>query len=218
MMRPFAPSKGLRGPEHYWPLMRQAGAAGFTVRDVAGCCNGPTFSTVKAYIKRLRDMGAVEVAGDAPARKMKRATLYRVKVETINAPVSRRPEYTGKRGLVQELIWQTMRDGVSYDLRKLAVEASTDVCPVSYSAVRTYVGFLVHAGIVVGDAPMTRSVPGQRPGAVGGVYRLRPAANTGPKPPKVIGRRVWDANTEAFVGEAMPARAERRAAARAVRP
>ena len=217
MMRPFAPSKGLRGPEHYWPLMRKAGSAGFTVRDVAGCSNGPTFSTVKGYIKRLRDMGAVEVAGDAEGRKAKRATLYRVKVETIKAPVVRRPEYTGKRGQVQELIWQTMRDGVSYDLRKLAVEASTDACEVSYSAVRTYVGFLVHAGIVVVDAPMTRSVPGRRPGAVGGVYRLRPSANTGPKPPKVIRRQVWDANTETFVGEALPARAATRASARAVR-
>ena len=207
MMRPFAPDKGLRGPEHYWPLMRQAGEAGFTVRDIVGCSNGPSFETLKSYIKRLRDMGAVEVAGYAAARKQKRATVYRIKVDTLNAPVVRRAEYTGARGLVQERIWNTMRDGRSYDLRTLAVEASCDDCEVSYSAVRTYIGFLVHAGIVTIDAPMVRSLPGRKPGAVGGSYRLRPSANSGPKPPKVLRRRVWDANTEAFVGEALPGRA-----------
>ena len=199
MRRPFGPSKGLAGPDHYWALMRQAGEDGFTVRDIAGCSNGPSFHTVKCYIKRCRDLGAVAVIGDASARKGKRATLYRVAIATTTAPVERRAAYTGRRGLVQQALWDELREGESLRLDVLAVSASTDEVEVSYSAAREYVRLLVKAGYVVVEAPMVRSIRGARPGARGGLYRLPPKSNTGPKPPKVLKGRIYDPNLDRIV-------------------
>ncbi len=205
MNRPFAPSlaKPLpRGPEHYWRLMQAAGARGFLVGELVGQCNGRSYRTLHLYVLALRDIGAVIEAARQPARQpgAHDAIRYVVARALRSAPVIRRESYTGRRGRVQEQLWTAMRALPQFSVAELAAVASTEEVAVKPMVASRYVKRLFRAGLLLAVVRPDKSSPGRAPGARAGIYRLRPSANRGPRPPAVIGDRVYDFNAGMFVG------------------
>lgn len=199
MNRPFAPGAG-RGPELYWRQAKRFGAAGFTITELHARCKAAARKTVQQYVYTLRDCGAVAAIGTRRGRTGKQATLYAVAKGLPAAPVRRRPGPISTRGSIQKNLWNAMRSLKHFAVRELAIAASTDVVSVSADMAGLYVRRLIKADLVAVIEPGERSRRGVQ-GATPGVYALRPAANTGPRPLKIIGNRVFDANLQRFVGE-----------------
>lgn len=202
MQRPFnIPIELPRGPEHYWKIMRELSArGGFTVPDVAGCTNGVAFKTVKTYIAALLKMGAIEKIGERPARSKNVANVYRVAIKNRAAPVVRRESYAGKRGVIQDRLWNTMRRMRDFSIAELCYTASAGDMEINQHTADQYVRRLVKAGLILVVEPYRKGAPGAS-GARAGRYRLRPKANTGPKPPKIFKAEiVFDPNRNAVIG------------------
>jgi hypothetical protein len=207
MIRPFQlPVHLPRGPEHYWKMMLEFGARGFTLGELAGCTNGVTYATVKTYVNALLRAGAVKIVGAEKPMGGIRIHRYAVARATPTAPVERRSSYTGQRGRIQQQIWTAMRSLPNFSLVELAVAASTDDCPVKLRTAENYVRALVGAGVVLAVSPYARGALKGKPfgsGATAGVYRLTRAGNSGPKPPKIFKSTfVFDPNKNRIVGEA----------------
>lgn len=202
MQRPFnLPIHLPRGPEHYWKMMREMSAQGFTVGDIAGCTNGVAYKTVKGYVRFLAKEGHIEKVGERPVKNIDDANVYRVIANRRAAPVQRRADYTGERGLVWERLWQTMRRMRDFSVAELCFQAQAADMTIKPHTAEKYVRALIIAGIVDVVTPYRKAAPG-RAGARAGRYRLRPKANTGPKPPKIFKANiVFDPNTQQIVGQ-----------------
>ena len=206
MNRPFAPplKRPLpRGPEHYWKVMQEAGTKGFLIHELVGQTNSRSYTTLHLYVLALRDMGAIREIGREPARQpgADDAVRYAV-VKTLRAaPVIRRSDYTGRRGRGQEQVWTAMRALPQFTVAELAAVASTEDVGIQPVVASKYVKRLFRAGLLTAVVRPDKSSPGRRPGARAGVYRLKPSFNRGPRPPAIIGNRVFDFNVSAYVGE-----------------
>lgn len=204
MNRPFSLPIALpRGPEHYWKIMQELNKDGFTIRDVAGCTNGVSFKTVKTYARNLLAQGIIVKIGERQATYGATAHVYKIAKPQRKAPIERRDDFTGARGLTQQQVWTAMRTLAAFSLVELAASASTEEHPVKLRTAENYVRRLVAAGVVEVVKPHRKGAPGA-PGAVAGVYRLRPAANSGPLSPKVFNASiVFDPNKNRVLGEAV---------------
>lgn len=203
MQRPFnIPIELPRGPEHYWRIMRELSqCGGFTIPDVAGCTNGVAFNTVKAYAKALLRMGAIEKVGARSARSKNTANLYRVAIKNRVAPVVRRESYAGRRGVIQDRLWNTMRRMRDFSIAELCFTASAGDMEIKPHTADQYIRRLAKVGVIMVVEPYRKGAPGAA-GARAGRYRLRPSANTGPKPPKIFKAEiVFDSNRNAVIGE-----------------
>lgn len=202
MNRPFAPAASgvRRGPEHYWRQAQRFGAKGFTVTELQAKCKSAAHKTVQQYVYTLRDCGAVAAIGTAKGRTGKVATRYAVVKHLPAAPVRRRPGPPSVRGRIQKNLWNAMRRLKDFGVRELAIAASTDELAVSLDTTGLYVRRLLKADLVAVIEPGERSRRGVQ-GATPGTYALRPTADTGPWPLKIIGNRVFDPNARRFVGQ-----------------
>ncbi len=204
MIRPFIPPAGKplpRGPEHYWTLMQGAGARGFLIHELVGQCNGRTYTTLHVYVLALRDMGVLAVIGREPARQpgAEDAVRYVIVKPLRSAPVIRRDTFTGLRGRGQAQLWTAMRALPQFTVREIAIVASTEEVPVQPVVASKYVKRLFRAGLLTAVVRPAKGAPGTV-GPRPGVYRLKPSFNRGPRPPSVIGGRVFDFNVTAWVG------------------
>lgn len=197
-MRPPTDRKVRWGNQHYWDVIR-AFPGTFTVRDLYGQSSGPTLESVRVAVHRLARMGYLALVGEvAIPRTAFRAKLYRCARPDAKAPVQRDPGQTGIHGRRQRHLWTAMRTLPQWTAAELALAASTDDVEVTATCAAGYVWRLAKAGIVQVLRP-------RRSGRGGGgtnpaLYRLRPARNTGPRPPEVHrGRGVFDPNTKAWV-------------------
>jgi len=135
--------------------------------------------TTRTYIKALVAGGYLEAVGN----------FYRlIKDNGVEAPRIKKDGSPVTQGRVQENLWRTLRalaHPVTY--LELAAMATTDEHPVAPSFARDYLGNLDKAGYLL-----------KRDGKK---YQLKPAMNTGPRPPMVqrisqiydpnLGKVVW---------------------------
>ena len=200
MQRPFSvPITLPRGPEHYWAMMREM-KAGFSISDIAGCTNGVAFNTVKGYVLALAKDGAIEKIGTRPVKRKMDANVYRVKIKSRVAPVQRRTDYTGRRGVIQDRLWNTMRGISDFTVAELCFTANGGDMEIKTHTAELYVRRLVNAGLIHVIEPHRKGAPGSA-GARAGRYRLKLSANSGPKPPKIFKAEiVFDPNRNVVVG------------------
>lgn len=205
MNRPFkpAPARALpRGPAHYWALMQAAGSRGFLIHELVGQCNGRAYGTLASYVWWAVEAGVVVVVGREPARQpgAEDAVRYAVVKPLRSAPVVRREDFTGLRGRVQGQLWTAMRVLPQFTVREIAAVSSTEEVAVQPVVASKFVKRLFRAGLLTGVVQPRKGAPGTK-GATAGIYRLKPAFNRGPRPPAIIGVRVYDFNVGAFVGD-----------------
>ncbi|HEY8136224.1 MAG TPA: hypothetical protein VIF61_00190 [Methylocystis sp.] len=203
MQRPFnLPIHLPRGPEHYWKEMRDLSSkGGFTINDIVGCTSGVAYNSVKGYMLFLAKGGYIEKIGERPSNRLCDANVYRVAKNSRAAPVQRRPDYTGERGVIRERLWQTMRRMQDFSIAELCFQAQAGDMEIKQHTADKYIRALINAGVVRVITPYRKGAPG-RTGARAGRYALKPKANTGPKPPKIFKTKiVFDPNTQKIVGE-----------------
>jgi hypothetical protein len=180
-----------RGEAGYWSIMRKLddiGSGKFTVADVEGETNVKA-GGVASYLRRLVKAGYARQVGERPA-PARPAKVYRLRA---NAPaIAPRLDAQGKPlpPSMRDCLWRamrTMRHG--FTAKELAFTATVDRRIPRASAER-YILLLVDAGYLVHVG--------------GGVYRLKPAMNTGPLAPAVlrVTNVVFDRNQRRVVGEA----------------
>ena len=129
--------------------------------------------------------------------KFKAGSYRLVKDEGVEAPRVRKDGTRVTQGLAQEQMWRTLRM-VSADTNghELAAHASTPAIPVAEVAARDYLQVLFHAGYLI----CTKEGKGTGRGGVQARFRLKPARNTGPRPPMVCRTRVvYDPNEDKVV-------------------
>lgn len=179
-----------RGPEHYWTTMCELTrvSGGFTITEIWKCTNGRSRGTIKTYVGYCLKHGDISDVSRPDCKGRHASVKYRVVNLNACAPIHRRDDYTGERGRIQQQIWSTMRGLDQFTIRELAVEASTDEVPVREGAAKDYVAALLAAGYLLVVRPSEKL-------KARGVFRLRPAMNTGPKPPAIMKARfVFDRN------------------------
>jgi hypothetical protein len=210
MNRPFTLPLALpRGPEHYWKLMQAHGPRGFAIQNIALCCDGAAFATVKAYVRYLLKDGHIVKIGEKKNDYGNTAHVYAVKKRLRAAPVMRREEFTGARGKIQQQCWTAMRTLGTFSIAELAASASIEESPVKSRTAETYIRRLAKAGAVEIVSPYKKgekAPQGQRgsPGAKAGAYRLKRSADSGPLALKIFNASiVFDPNKNRLLGEAV---------------
>jgi len=167
--------------QQIWEKIRSYQGKTFTRLYLIGDLPGTIAKdTTKTYVKSLVAAGYLEV---------REGPLYRLaKDNGVEAPRIRVDGSPVTQGRAQENLWRTLRTlahPVTY--LELAAMATTDEHPVAPSFARDYLGNLDKAGYLL-----------QREGKK---YQLKPAMNTGPRPPMVqrisqiydpnLGKVVW---------------------------
>ena len=195
-----APPRG-QGPELYWAKAKAFGKAGFTMAELHRRCRGTRFKAIQQYVYALKRAGAVAVLGTTTGPTGKEAFRYTVvRPSTAPPPFCRWGAEASSRGRIQRALWRVMRKLATFLVRELAWLASSPDLDVTPDTAGLYVRRLLKAGLVIVVEPGQRSRRGVQ-GARPGTYALRPSANTGPEPLRVIGNRVFDPNRGAFVGD-----------------
>lgn len=193
----------LRGPDFYWQKACEftVEKQGFTVAELAGCTCGVANSTVQQWVNAMKRQGEIIVVGARSSIAGKQAHVYGVFRMRREAPVVRRPDFTGRLGRAQQQLWNAMRTLPNFSIQELAVAASTEERPVSRNTANKYVAALARAGLV---AAIELPVHGRkgRTGAIAGMWRLLKHHNRGPAAPQILQARfVFDPNRDEIVGE-----------------
>lgn len=185
-----------RGQDGFWRIMRQLDAAHgeFTVTDIEGGTNVPRES-VEHYVQRLTKGGFLKPLRDvAVAGTPFKAKVYRLLRRPATAP-RLRDDGTPVPPTAQERLWLGMRNLRQFDAKELAFTASMPGALVPRKTAQRYINQLETAGYLSAFAR--------------GVYRLKPAMNTGPLPPSILKiDAVWDRNRKKLIGPAVHDAAE----------
>lgn len=183
----------LRGIEHFWSVIRELDQDGaWTVHDVYLRSNVHQ-PTIGDFVRRLVAAGmAVELdERRLTAPRTTPARQYRLQGDKpLRAPRLRRDGTPAGQGRGQQQMWNVMRGPLARDgftFHDLSLWGSTDEAPVSPEAAKRYVQHLAGAGYLL---------PVRTGGArKAGVWRLKTAMNTGPRPPLILTARiVFDQN------------------------
>ncbi|WP_153001044.1 hypothetical protein [Thiomicrospira sp. XS5] len=138
--------------------------------------NGLKQDNVSYYLRGWERAGYLSVEPCAQRGQAKVYTL--VKDTGVNPPrvnVKGKPITQGDKRLQ---MWNTLRITRQLNYRELAAMASTDDQPIAVNDAQDYLFNLYRAGYLIQVSPSCNS------GTLA-VYRLKPAMNTGPKPPLV---------------------------------
>ncbi len=183
----------LRGNEHMWSVVRSYGVGGtFTATDIHGRTNGARRTTVRTYLTQLVAIGHIAKAGEARNGSI----IYRV----AKAPAE--PPRIGRDGTARSItllkqMWSTIRSPLGrsgFSARDIAAYSSLADAPVSVDRARRYLRCLDRAGYL---QRLTTTGAAAEPR-----WRLKPAMNTGPKPPAVLtATLMYDRNRNEVIGE-----------------
>lgn len=179
-----------KGPDHYWKIMvqRTKEAGGFTVTDIFKSSNGVTRRAIWTYVEGCEREGFVERVGAQDDR----SAVFRV---TRPATTPKIPKTSGKKGLIRQALWTAIRVMGPFQLRELALTASTDEIEVSFKTATRFICQLRQAGVVELLDDGGKYKPS--------TFRLKPTANSGPLPPQILNAQfVFDPNKQKVVGEA----------------
>lgn len=183
-----------RGFADYWAIIRELDELGpWAASEVARRTKADA-SPVSDYVRRLKAGGFARVVGFRGVTGRPPVPLLRLEQRPTAAPRLRRDGSecppTG-----QEQMWRAIRSLSQFDYVELAYAASTDNVRVNEAAARDYIKHLAGADYL---AAVQVAKPGKR-----GIWRLKPAMNTGPLPPRVMRTKfVWDQNRCAIFGDA----------------
>lgn len=181
-----------RGPEHYWKAACDFGPEGFTARELLGCTNGVSRTTVRIWIAEMIERGALVVIERRDV-KPRGQLVYAVARQTKKAPID--PEV--KHGRIQRQLWTAMRNLTTFSIAELAAAASTDDVSISRHSAADYVRRLTLAGA------LTIVRPTRANNLNSGLWRLKKSADTGPLAPRQITMSVMiDRNTGKALGTA----------------
>ncbi len=163
------------GPDYYWQRACEFGEAGFTAHELWFTTRGVARSTVRIWLERMVKIEAIAIVGMRfEARQPHPPRVYAVVRPTSQPPVDADRGY----GQAQQQLWTAMRTLAQFTVTELAAAASTDALTISRSTAQKWVSRLAAAEIVVA---VRKGRNAKRDSAV---WRLRPAANTGPLAPK----------------------------------
>lgn len=186
----------LRGYDGYWAIIHKLDAeqGEFTAADVDGESNSD-IGSIRRYLRNLTANGFLQLAR-VERNRIKSAPLhfYRLVKRQKVAPHFR-SDGTLIPPSAQQCIWTAIRTLRQFTLTDLVFAARTPETSIGIVWAKRYLTMLHKAGYLVvvngaGRNPVT--------------WRLKPAMNTGPKPPmraKVTNTALWDPNRRTFVGE-----------------
>ncbi|MGO4872780.1 MAG: hypothetical protein ACLPGW_19610 [Roseiarcus sp.] len=172
----------LCGHAHFWrvacALTSESERMRFTAHEIIARSNGATAKNVSGWIGRMLRLGAIVCIGDA---KIEGATgARRRKAYAVHRPSHTPPrDPASRRGLPRLQMWTAMRTLGTFTVTELAVAASTDEVVVNNKTAGNWVRELAAADVLRVAAINPRNGGGEK------VWRLRPAANSGPTPPRV---------------------------------
>ncbi len=196
--KPITTYAGGKGPrQRIWEAIRAQGDSEWTRIQIALAAEVEA-ATVSTYLQALVKAEIVAETCRAAVNKMAVEIAYRlIRDEGLEAPRLRRDGSRVTQGLAQEQMWRTLRllTGDT-NARELAAHASTEAVPVPESTAHAYLRALDGAGYLV----VTRQGKGTGRGGIPSRYRLKPARNTGPRPPMVCKLHVvYDPNEDRVV-------------------
>jgi len=166
-----------------WKAMRTlSGEYGYFSVSTIAALTPAAYRPVAEWIVWLHREHVLEIAGAGSY-----GPTYAVQVHGEAPPPSRMTN--GRCAQQQRQMWAAMRKMRSWSPAELADAASTEECQVTPRAVRTYCRSLVKATLVEDR---------------GGAWRLRPAADTGPRAPVVSSFAVFDLNIGRSVNVTAP--------------
>lgn len=180
-----------RGIDHYWAVIRELGKDGrlWTVGDVLNVSFPKSHETLKTFLRRLVSAGIAEIA--VPGASPNTPAQYRLLARPVATPKIGNSGTISTVGDGQLNMWTAMRRLKAFSIPELAIAATTDECRVARSTAKCFCRLLKDAG-----ALQVLSTSKRR------VYRLKPSANTGPKPPVVLRCSVvWDQNKGRPIGD-----------------
>lgn len=169
-----------------WEAARQFGAAGFTARQLWECTSGLSRIGIERWIEAMIARDAIKVAPGP-----QKSVAYLVIAE--DAPAG--PESSDE--LARRHMWTAIRVLPQFGAAELGAAASTDAVTISFRVAHAYIRLLAASGVLTVVKPPNSGRPDT------GIWRLRPARNTGPLPPRLIQAAfVVDPNLGAPLGEA----------------
>lgn len=189
-----------RGQEHFWRVARALGADGktFTASAIATVSAEPHIGTITTWLRRLWKAGVVMKEGRVTSSSSGRnETVWRLGQSPETLPIIGRDGTVRRPRSVRQQMWNVMRGpsgrgGFSY--ADLVAYGSTDDLPVKPITAKSYIQELKRGGYLMQLHPGGPGTPA--------VWRLRPAMNTGPKPPMILTAKViYDQNRSRVMGE-----------------
>ena len=186
-----------RGIDHYWAVIQKIGADGnyFTVTDIVDLSDVNERRVVSDFTQRLVKGCYIKCIGERPTGG-KPAALYKLISPQDETPALTRDGSPGRQGRGQQQMWNVIRKGIAFTPSELAIQASTDEVKVSVNSAKRYAQALDAAGYLSVRDP---GGPGRQR-----TYRIKPAMNTGPRPPAILQMKaVWDQNRNEIVGRVL---------------
>lgn len=199
--KPITEYAGGKGPrQRIWEAIRKADGP-FTDNAIWSITDNAeidiNMGAIREYRRALVHAGIVGVVEESG--KFKPGIYRLVKDEGLEAPRVRKDGQRVTQGLAQEQMWRTLRLlTADTNARELAAHASTAAIQVAEGAADDYLKVLHHAGYLA----CTREGHGLGFKGLGvqSRYKLKPARNTGPRPPMVCRTRVvYDPNEDKVV-------------------
>jgi hypothetical protein len=187
------------GPEQFWTAMRDLTKrnGGFSWREIYINSDGVGRDAARRYVVACAKAGHIKQI-DMRGREK----IYIVTRQSAKTPlIVMRDGDPGARGQHRQHIWTAMRTLSVFTAREIAAAASTDEVRINVKTVERYIHQLRTAGLV------TYMQNAGKSGA--STYRLKPAANSGPRAPRILQARfVYDANLKKVVGDASTSEAQ----------
>lgn len=190
----------LRGQEHFWRCIRVLGRDGnaFSASALRAMSDEPRIETVTTYLRRLTTAGLLRVEGTARnATTRKHERLYVLVREQDEPPVLTKDGGLAPRQTsAQQAMWNVMRGPLGrqgFTFADLVAWGSTEDVSIKEWTAKSFIQALSAAGYLLQLDP---GGPRRR-----AVWRLRPAMNSGPKPPMIlVAKLVYDQNRGKVAG------------------
>lgn len=196
--KPVTEYIGGKGPrQRVWEAIRARNGDAWTRYQIARAADVDD-RTVATYLQALEKAGIVARVAEARINSLTAELSFELaRDEGLEAPRLRRDGSRVTQGLAQEQMWRTLRLlTADTNARELAAHASTGAVPVAEISARDYLLALAGAGYLL----CTREGKGLGRGGVQARYRLKPARNTGPRPPMICRTKVvYDPNENRVV-------------------
>lgn len=198
--KPVTEYTGGKGPrQRIWEVIRTLSGSEWTRVQIAIAADVEA-NTVGTYLQALVKAGIIAIIRRSEVNNLAETVHFRLlRDEGLEAPRLKRDGSRVTQGLAQESMWRTLRlmKGDT-NARELAAHASTAANPVSLSAAEHYLTALNHGGYLICTQP-GRSL-GKTGAGLPARWRLKPARNTGPRPPMVCRTKaVYDPNEDKVV-------------------
>lgn len=150
--------------------------------------------TVQEFVRALATAGYIAQKSTVTCSNGHGVTLWHMVLDTgVEPPAITKAGTKSTSGRTRDQLWRTMKMLTEFEVRDLALHASTDMHPITVTAASEYAHQLHRASYLIRTRERQRNSRFR--------YRLLPSKNTGPRAPRVVvggpGFRNWvyDPNT-----------------------